>query len=120
MRLIIKGDPITKKNHSQIVRAGNGRPFLVPSKAYKAYEEAALWQLPKMTPIDKEVNVKCVYYMRTKRRVDMVNLQEATLDILVKAGILADDNSKIVAGMDGSRVLYDKENPRVEIEIWGL
>lgn len=26
-------------------------------------------------------------------------------------------NSRIVAGHDGSRVLYDKENPRVEITI---
>jgi Holliday junction resolvase RusA-like endonuclease len=46
-----------------------------------------------------------------------VNLQESTLDVLVKYGILADDNSNIVASMDGSRVLYSKENPRTEIEI---
>jgi hypothetical protein len=30
---------------------------------------------------------------------------------------LADDNSNIVVSMDGSRVLYSKENPRTEIEI---
>ena len=39
------------------------------------------------------------------------------MDILVDAGILEDDNSNIVAGHDGSRVLYDKENPRTEILI---
>lgn len=39
------------------------------------------------------------------------------MDILVDAGILADDNARIVTGHDGSRVLYDKGNPRVEIVI---
>ena len=55
--------------------------------------------------------------MPTKRRVDLLNLLEATMDILVHAGILADDNSSIVVGHDGSRVLYDKGNPRAEIYI---
>ena len=55
--------------------------------------------------------------MPTMHRVDLGNLHAATDDILVKSGVLQDDNSNIVAGHDGSRVLYDKENPRVEIEI---
>jgi Holliday junction resolvase RusA-like endonuclease len=55
--------------------------------------------------------------MPTKRRCDVVNMLEATLDILVKYGVLADDNSNIVVSMDGSRVLYDKENSRTEVEI---
>jgi Holliday junction resolvase RusA-like endonuclease len=55
--------------------------------------------------------------MPTKRRVDLVNLQESTLDVLVAYGIIADDNSNIVASMDGSKVLYSKENPRTEVEI---
>lgn len=55
--------------------------------------------------------------MPTRRRVDLVNLQEALCDILVKYGVLKDDNRNIVATMDGSMVLYDKENPRTEVEI---
>ena len=55
--------------------------------------------------------------MPTRRRVDLLNLLEASLDILVDAGILEDDNSSIVVSHDGSRVLYDKENPRAEITI---
>jgi hypothetical protein len=39
------------------------------------------------------------------------------MDLLVTYGILADDNSNIVASMDGSRVLYDKTFSRTEIEI---
>ena len=63
------------------------------------------------------MNVRCVYYMPTRRRVDLTNLLEATDDLLVRAGVLADDNSQIVAAHDGSRVRLDRENPRVEIEI---
>lgn len=63
------------------------------------------------------MNVRCVYYMKTARRVDLANLIEATCDILVKAKVLADDNSQIVAAHDGSRVEHDKKNPRVEIWI---
>lgn len=38
-------------------------------------------------------------------------------DILVEAGLILDDNYKILAAHDGSRVLVDKSNPRTEIEI---
>ena len=38
-------------------------------------------------------------------------------DTLVAAKILADDNNTIIASVDGSRVLYDKANPRTEIFI---
>lgn len=97
----------------------NGRVFVAPSKQYKAYETDALWLLnPQRDKTYSEpVNVKMLFYMPTRRRVDLVNLQESCLDILVRAGILEDDNSNIVASMDGSRVLYDKENPRTEIFI---
>ena len=35
----------------------------------------------------------------------------------MKARVLEDDNSKIVAAHDGSRVEIDRRNPRVEIKI---
>ena len=58
--------------------------------------------------------------MPTKRRVDLGNLQASTCDILVKYKVIADDNCKIVASMDGSKVFYDKDNPRTEITITKL
>ena len=67
--------------------------------------------------IDYPVNVKYTFYMQTKRRVDGLNLAAAIDDILVDAGVIIDDNRDIVAGHDGTRVYYDKEHPRVEIEI---
>lgn len=67
--------------------------------------------------IDYPVNMKCLYFMPTKRLVDLANLLEATCDILVHYRVLRDDNSRIIVSHDGSRVQYDKKNPRVEIEI---
>ncbi|MDY3118203.1 MAG: hypothetical protein SOW18_01545, partial [Peptoniphilus sp.] len=61
------------------------------------------------------LNLQCLYYMPTRHKVDLVNLLEATCDILVAAGLIEDDNCNVLAGYDGSRVRYDKENPRVRI-----
>ena len=118
MELTLYGEPRTKKNSARILRSGSGRPFVAPSKAFEDYQESCLWQIrTPRSPISARVNVRCIYYMKTRRKVDLANLIEATTDILVKAGVLADDNSQIVAAHDGSRVDYDKTNPRVEVEI---
>lgn len=116
MEIVIPIDPKTKKNSQQIITV-KGRHIIVPSSAYRKYEKQAIGYFPKMEAIDKPVNVKCLFYMQTKRRVDLTNLLECADDVLVKGGILADDNSNIIVSHDGSRVLYDKENPRTEIEI---
>lgn len=118
IKIILYGAPRTKKNHQQICKKPSGQRFIAPSKAYMDYEELCLAQIkrPQRT-ISEAVNVKCLYYMPDRRRVDLVNLLEATCDILVKAGVLKDDCAAIVASHDGSRVKLDKENPRVEIKI---
>lgn len=126
MRIIIPGDPVTKKNSQKIVLSPTGRPFIRPSDAYLKYRRNALYDIQEQNlkwtdglrpPIDSPVNIKVIYYKKYRYRVDLVNLLEATCDILVDAGILADDNVNIVYSHDGSRVYYDKENPRAEITI---
>lgn len=120
MRLVLYGAPRTKKNSQQILQnARTGRAFISPSSAYKAYERDCLRQISGVyrAGLVEPVNLKAVYYMPTRRRVDLVNLLEASNDILVKAGVLADDHSGVIASHDGSRVRYDKSNPRVEIVI---
>lgn len=112
----IKIAPRTKKNSQRIVVV-RGRPMIIPSKLYKDYEKDCKPYIPSMDTIDYPINLKCIYYMPTKRRVDLCNLLEATCDMLVFYKVLADDNSKIVYSHDGSKVLYDKNNPRTEIEI---
>lgn len=39
-------------------------------------------------------------------------------DLLVKEGVLQDDNISVIRCRDGSFVDYDKEHPRAEIEIY--
>lgn len=117
IKLTLYGDPITKKNSQRIIVVG-GKPRIIPSAQYEAYENACLWQISgKYRMIDKPVNVGCKYYLRTDRKVDLLNLLEATMDILVQAFVLADDNRKIVAKHDGCAVYVDRKNPRVEITI---
>lgn len=119
MKYVIDLPPVTKKNSQRIFRARNGRPFIKPSAAYEDYEEAAGYFLRPRPPepLDRPCEVKCLFYMPTRRRVDLANLLEAVDDVLVRYGVLRDDNSQIVASHDGSRVLYDKGHPRTEIEI---
>lgn len=119
IRIEIPVAPRTKKNSQQILlNPKTKRPFIMPSKLYKDYEKECAKYLPKLdNAIDYAVNVKCTYYMPTKRKCDLTNLLEATDDILVHYNILSDDNYNIIESHDGSRVYYDKENPRTEIEI---
>lgn len=116
MKLTLYGDPRTKKISACILKSRSGGRFVAPSKAYVDYEKDCLRQIKRpRSPISARVNVRRVYYMATRRKVNLANLIEATCDILVTAGVLADDNSRIVAAHDGSRVDYDKQNPRTEI-----
>ena len=110
--------PISKKNSQRILQnRSTGRPFIAPSAQYKQYERDAARFIPRGVTIRWPVNVKTVFYMPTRRRVDLVNLEEAAHDVMVTCGLLADDNRDVIAGTDGSRVYYDKENPRTEVEI---
>ena len=88
----------------------------MPSKKFLDYQKMCATFLPALK-IDYPVNIKCLFFMPTKRRCDLTNMLEAIDDVLVKYNVLDDDNYTIVAAHDGSRILYDKENPRTEIEI---
>lgn len=119
IKFTIPIQPISKKNSQQILRnRQTGKPFVAPSLQFKQYEASAAWYLPKVKePINYPVNVKCLFYMGTKRKCDLTNMLEAIDDIMVKYGIVADDNYTIIVAHDGSRVLYDKEQPRTEVYI---
>ncbi len=118
IKFTVKLPPITKKNHQDIFRNNKtGKPFVAPSKEYRLYERNAMWFIPKGIYINEPVNIKCLFYMPTKRKCDLTNLLEAIDDVMVKAGLLEDDSYDIIEGHDGSRVLFDKNNPRTEVEI---
>lgn len=117
---VIRLNPRTKKNHQRIVvNRKTGRPFVMQSEDYTQYEKDAGWFLQHIPdkPIDYPVNVKYKFYKQNNVRCDLSNLIAAADDILVKYGILADDNFHIIRGHDGSRVYVDKNYPRTEIFI---
>ena len=126
MKLTIPFCPRSKKNSMQIVRFGQ-RSALIPSKSYKQYVDLiakyGVYNLVQykdnsvLLPIATRINIKALYYVDTRRKVDVTNLESALCDVLVHLHLLEDDNCRIVASTDGSRVLYDKLNPRTEVII---
>jgi Holliday junction resolvase RusA-like endonuclease len=67
--------------------------------------------------IDCQVILKCHFYNYDNRTRDVSNFLEGIQDLLVEAGILKDDNFKIVIGHDGTRMFVDKSSPRMEFWI---
>ena len=112
-------NPKTKKNNQKIIKnRKTGTLMVVQSDAYKQYEQQAGWFLRKPSePISQPVNIKCIFYRDSARRCDLTNLLEAIDDILIKYGVIADDNFTIIQSHDGSRVFIDRDNPRTEIVI---
>jgi Holliday junction resolvase RusA-like endonuclease len=114
LRFTIPGKPAVLKNSKIIVT----KPFprLVPSKVSREWarraEHALTWH---DDPIAGDVWVQIVTYAHDRRRRDLDNSLSGPLDALVAAGVLGDDAQ--VKSLDGSRLLYDKENPRVEIRL---
>ena len=122
MLFVIPLPPVTKKKSQRIIKV-NGRPIIIPSAKYVAYDKEAIKHLKvylggKEPPrITYPCNIECKFYMPTHRAVDRANLEQAIQDVLVRAGILEDDNRDIAATSDGTEVLYDKDNPRTVINI---
>ena len=123
LEFVLYGQPATKKNSMRPIkvkrRNGTESLRLLPSAAFEDYEADCLRQITGIyrRRITTPVNLKAVYHMKTIRTVDLVNLLEGTCDILRDAGVVEDDNRNVIASTDGSRVYWDKKNPRVEITI---
>lgn len=120
IKFTIPVSPKTKKNSGQIINV-KGRPILIPSPQYREFEKECLPFLNHVKAttgvINYPVNLQCVFFVETRRRVDLANLLNAIDDAAVKSGLILDDNRDIIAAHDGSRVFHDKINPRIEITI---
>lgn len=111
-------DPKTKKNSMQPRIARGGRFIgMMQSEVYIQYEKDCLRVIPGSVrlAIAEPINIKAIYYRQTRRKVDITNLHSALHDVLTKAGVIQDDCADIVIATDGSRVRYDKQNPRTEV-----
>lgn len=120
VRLVIPGQPVTKKN-SQVVRCIGGKPVVIQSKAYRRYEKTALealkdYQGPRFSGA---VEITAHYWLKNNRRPDLNNLLGGTSDILEKAGVIRNDRD--IVSWNGSRIKgVNPLNPRTEIIIRSL
>lgn len=124
-KIVIPLEPRTKKNSQQIRKnAATGQRYVAPSNTFLVYQNRCFPYLYHLRSnaesLQYPLNIKCLFYMPTHRRVDLVNLLEAIDDVLVHYKLIVDDCAAYIGGHDGSRVLYDKENPRTEIYITTL
>ena len=122
LSLTIPLNPIPKKNSNRIARRRDGSRFLLPSERFEQYQNQCGFFLGRYRnasgyPLDGAMEISCTFYRETKHRVDLTNLLEGIDDILVHYGVIKDDSWKYIVSHDGSRIRFDKENPRTEITI---
>ena len=117
MRIIIPLKTPSKKNSQQLVFV-SGKPRIIQSNNYLQFERDCAYFLKRYAKhIEYPVNLKCTFYVPDKRKRDLTNLLNAIQDVLVKYDVIADDNYKIVVGVDGSRIIYEKGREETIIDI---
>ncbi len=123
MRFVILGPPRTKKNHQQIrINRRTGARFIAQADTARSWEEMAVLQLAAQfrkqsasgAAHASAKNLKALFY-RERDTGDLGNFLSAACDALERAGIVVND--RLIRGFDGSRLLLDRENPRVELEL---
>jgi Holliday junction resolvase RusA-like endonuclease len=120
VKIVIPGQPITKKNSQIPIVLPNGRGMIIQSKGFRRYEKDCLRELMTYSGprnMDMPIWITVKYWLRNRRsRPDLINLIAATSDILEKAGIVVNDRQ--FECWDGSEIVgISPNNPRVEITI---
>ena len=112
-------NPRSKKNSQEIVyNKKTGKRMVIQNKRYTEFEKLCKKYIPKLDkPIDYPVNLGCHFYVCDARKRDIANYLEAVQDVLVKYGVLEDDNYNIIASLNGCKMEIDRENPRIIITI---
>lgn len=121
MIFTLHGETPSKKN-SRIFNTKTKHSF--PNKRYSEWHKKVCNELnyllltKKIQKIDtgKRVELITTFYHGTFIRRDSDNQLSSILDVLVDVGIIADDNWKIIP-IKHIYDVYDKGNPRVEVEI---
>jgi len=83
----------------------------------KAYHKAIVMSTIGTNPKYDRCRIKVTYYFKDKRRHDPSNYDKFLLDGLVEANIIKDDNYDVIEEFT-TLGRYDKDNPRVEVEIY--
>lgn len=119
--LTILGAPRTKKTSNRIYRPGKGnrgRIRVMPSKAWQSWCQNAVfteldYEQERIDPVRKW-NCRALFY-RDRDIGDAVGYYQGLADLLEKRGVIPNDRQLV--SWDGSRLLIDRQRPRVEIEL---
>lgn len=118
--LILTGETPSKKNSR--INTRSGRSF--PSQKYTQWHSIAVLEIKKAIakrkikpiPKGKQVFLTITFYHGDKRKRDSDNQLTSILDTLVDAGVLLDDNWRIIPHKEIFDA-YDKDNARAIISI---
>ncbi|ACA63327.1 putative Holliday junction resolvase [Lactobacillus phage c5] len=117
MKFIINGRLDSLNEYTKACRANRyGANAMKRKNEKKVIEGIKCAGLKKVE--EYPLNLYIVWYEPNKRR-DIDNITFATKfiqDALVKSGILEDDSQKYIVGVL-HRVLVDRKNPRIEVEL---
>ena len=85
-------------------------------KDKKRIHQAVKMSTIGINPKYKQCKMKIMYYFKDRGRHDPGNYEKFLLDGLVEANIIEDDSYKVIKEFT-TIGMYDKDNPRVEIDI---
>ena len=118
LRLTLHGVARTKKNSQRLFSLPNSARRVVPSAAYCAWFEAAKTavMLAKLgdLKLNFDMNFEAVFFM-PKDNCDLTGLKDGLADFAQGAGLITND--KLIRTWDGSKVVIDRDRPRVEVLI---
>ena len=110
--LTVWGPPRTKKTHNVLAKAGR-RYVVLPSAAWRAWNTSARIERDEARyPIHEVVNCRALFY-RDAERGDAVGYYQGLADLLQAHDLVTND--RLIVSWDGSRLLKDATNPRVEV-----
>jgi len=114
--LVIPGNTPSKKSSQVMIPKLR---LLLPSERYRKWEKSCLdwFKQVGVEKITEPVRCHFYFYRESRRKFDYVNLIQSVQDLLVKAGIIEDDNADLfIPVVDGYK--HDKEHPRCELEFF--
>ena len=123
LKFSIPGRPSTKKTSQRVVRRG-GFTKILPSLLYEKYEKHCkeycedAWKNHGMPAIDCGVAVKLKVFLDSWIVGDECGYQQAHGDIIQAHSVIQDDMWIHWIDKNEHMIFYDKENPRIEVEIY--
>jgi Holliday junction resolvase RusA-like endonuclease len=113
VKLILHGEPRSTNHIYKVARTGHVYMSKEGGKLKQDYHYEARSQWGRRAPLTGNVELWITLYFGTKRKADLDNYHELSLDAL--SGVVYEDDSQNHA-LHVKRA-FDKNRPRIEIEI---